>query len=108
MGVALLILDWSNLSSLEVRAGGFRPTAAYLSHPIPGPIQVEELGCLDVEAEATVESSGLSQPLVPVSKTPAWAPWVGSGRLGLPLAHKAPSHQSSLGLGNAALFPCGS
>lgn len=26
---------------------------------------VEELGCLDVEAEATVESSGLSQPLVP-------------------------------------------
>lgn len=77
---------------------------------IPGPIQVEELGCLDVEAEAKMENSGLSQPLVLVSKTSAWALWVGSGQLGLPLAHKALSHQSSLGfgrLGDAALFSCG-
>lgn len=74
----MLILDRTGLSSLEERAGGFRLTAACLSHLIPGPIQAEELGCLDVEAEAKMENSLLGQPLALVSKIPAQILWVGN------------------------------
>lgn len=55
----------------------------------PGPIQVEELGCLEVEAEATLEKLRAADPGQPpalVSGAPAQGPLGGCWVAGLPLA----------------------
>lgn len=50
---------------------------------VPGPVQVEELGCLEVEAEAKVEpaeAAVAAQPPAPVSRARARVLRVGAGR----------------------------
>lgn len=59
------------------------PCFTYL---VPGPLQVEELGCLEVEAEAKMENSREAvpgQPLAPVSWAPAqgFSGWVLAGHV---------------------------
>ena len=60
--------------------------APCFTHLVPGPLQVEELGCLEVEAEAKMENSQEAvpgQPLAPVSWAPAqgFSGWVLAGHV---------------------------
>lgn len=50
------------------------PAPCFFTYLVPGPLQVEELGCLEAEAEAKMENSREAvpgQPLAPVSWAPA-------------------------------------
>lgn len=73
---------------------------------VPGPLQVEELGCLEVEAEAKMENSREAVPgqlLPPVSWAPAqgFSGWVLGGHVLLHPSSSFPlSYQGFGGLGD--------